>query len=70
MRSDLEREMASRQTLQLQMESKEQLVNSLKSQLESTRGSLGSTLGGTMMSSGGIDLGVTPKEPNKDLVSG
>ena len=34
MRSDLERELASRQTLQLQIESKDQLVTSLKSQLE------------------------------------
>jgi len=35
-RADLERELTARQTLQLQVESKEQVINSLKAQLEAS----------------------------------
>lgn len=37
LRSDLEREIGTRQTLELQIESKEQTINSLKSQLEAKK---------------------------------
>ena len=37
LRSDLEREIATRQTLELQIESKEQTINSLKTQLETKK---------------------------------
>lgn len=37
LRSDLEREIGTRQTLELQIESKEQTINSLKTQLEAKK---------------------------------
>lgn len=37
LRNDLDREIHSRQTLELQIESKEQTINSLKSQMEARR---------------------------------
>jgi len=37
LRSDLEREIGTRQTLELQIESKEQTINSLKTQLETKK---------------------------------
>ena len=37
LRVDLEREITARQTLELQVESKEQTINSLKSQLEAKK---------------------------------
>ena len=48
-RADLERELTARQTLQLQVESKDHLVTSLKSQLEA----FGARLGG--MDTRGMD---------------
>ena len=58
MRCDLEREITARQTLQLQLESKEQLVGSLKSQLEarSASGLLTATDNSSLLASGASRL--------------